>query len=166
MRRFKVGRRCAWFVVPVGLLALVMVFVAWSGAVYAQGVTITIKAQNKSDQDTPFCGTGGGLVGDKLAVSVATDLSGTTTGTATLTRGTAILTSEILSPITLHIDAVEGFFGGILLRETSTNNVIPIWLDDGNAPFHVNVELPQGCGNTVSTFTSGVDKVSVQIKGK
>ncbi len=166
MKRFKVGRRCAWFVVPVSLLALITVVIAWSGAVYAQGVSITIKAQNKSTQDRPFCGTGGGLVGDKLTVSVVTDLSGNTTGTATLTRGTAILTSEILSPITLHIDAVEGFSGGVLLRETSTNYVIAVWLDDRFSPVHVNVELPQGCENTVSTFTSGVDKVSVQIKVK
>ncbi len=166
MKRFNVGSRCAWFVVPVGLLALVLVLVAWSGAVYAQGVSITIKAQNKSTQDRPFCGDGGGLVGDKLAVSVVTDLSGNTTGTATLTRGPLLITSEILSPIVLHIDAVEGFSGGILLRETSTNNVVPIWLDDRLSPVHVSVELPQGCGNTVSTFTSGVDKVSVQIKVK
>jgi hypothetical protein len=136
-----------------------MVVVAWSGAVYAQGVSITIKAQNKSDQDTPFCGTGGGLVGDKLAVSVVTDLSGTTTGTATLR-------SAIGFAITLNIDEVLGFGSGIVLKESSTGNVVAIWLDDASAPFHVNVELPQGCGNTVATFTSGVDKVSVQIKGK
>ncbi len=150
----------------VGLLALVIVAAAWSGVVHAQGVSIIIKAQNKSNEDTPFCGIGGGLVGDKLAVSVVTDLSGTTTGTATLTRGPAMLTSEIFSPITFHIDDIFEFSGGIGLRETSSGNVVAIWLDDASAPFHVNVEVPGGCENTVSTFTSGVDKVSVQIKAK
>ncbi len=150
----------------VGLLALVMVAVAWSEVVYAQGVSITIKAQNKSNEDTPFCGIGGGLVGDKLAVSVVTDLSGTTTGTAILTRGPAMLTTEIFSPITLHIDEVSVFGSGILLRESSTDKVVAIWLTDDSAPLHVNVELPRGCENTVSNFTSGVDKLSVQIKGK
>ncbi len=162
MKRFKVGRRCASFVIPVGLLALVMV-VAWAGAVYAQGLGVSIKidAKNKSNQDTPsFCpGAGGGEVGDRLKAKVFTDHSGVTTGTATFTSASGVVT-------TFNIDQVFGFFAGIALADTSTGNVIPIWLGDDYSPIHVNVELPQGCVNTVSTFTSGVDKVVVQIKGK
>ena len=158
MKSFKVGRYCRWGVV-VGLLALVTV-VASPRAVHSQkeGLRIKIKAQNQSAADTPFCGVGGGLVGDKLVVNVFTNLSGVTTGEATFTphNGPAI---------TLHVDRIFTFCcGGLALADSSTNNVIAIWLDNSSAPTHVNVELPRGCENTKSTFTAGVDKLSLQIK--
>ena len=157
MKSFKVGPQYGWLVVVV-LFAFVMA-VAWPLAAHAAqlGVKIKISAKNRSTTDTPFCGLGGGLIGDKLQVNVFTDLSGVTTGTATFKDATGVIT-------TLNIDTVITFFGGVLLRDSATNNVVAIWLSDEIAPAHVNVELPGGCENTISTFTLGVDKVSVQIK--
>ncbi len=157
MKSFKVGRHQRWIVV-VGLLALVTL-VASAGAVHApgEGLKIKIKAQNQSSVDTPFCGIGGGLVGDLLVANVVTDLSGVTTGAATFKPAAG-------PAITLNVDQVFSFCcGGIALADSSTNNVIAIWLDDSLAPVHVNVELPRGCENTKSTFTAGVDKLSLQI---
>jgi hypothetical protein len=158
MKRFKVECSCMWFIVAVSLFAIIDAAL-WPDGVYAQAVSITISAQNKSDQDTPFCGKGGGHVGDKLTASVFTDLNGVTTGKATFKSATGAVT-------TLNIDHVSSFCCGILLGDSSTGNVIPIWLDDNQAPVHVNVEMPGGCTNTVSTFTSGVDRVSVVIRVK
>ncbi|HYT65763.1 MAG TPA: hypothetical protein VEL51_05055, partial [Vicinamibacterales bacterium] len=58
----------------------------------------------------------------------------------------------------------------ILVQNQADQNTVPIWINDffptvyGFSPALVNVELPRGCGNTKSTFTPGVDKVTVQIK--
>lgn len=162
MKNFKGWPTFRWIVV-VGLFALATV-VASPWPVYAsgegskiEGWKIKIKAQNRSTADTPFCGVGGGLVGDRLVANVFTDLSGVTTGTATFKPATG-------PAVTLNIDGVFIFFGGVVLRDSSTSNVVAIWLSANNAPLHVNVEFPQGCGNTKSTFTAGVDKLNLQIK--
>ncbi len=157
MKSLTVGPRRGWLVV-VGLLAFVVAS-AWPLDVHAlgKGVTIKINAQNKSITDTPFCEIGQGKKGDKLKVNVFTDLSGVTTGTA-------VFTDADHQTTTLHIDTVVTFFGGVLLEESSSGNVVAIWLTDDQAPAFVNVELPGGCGNTVSTFTVGVDTVGLQIK--
>jgi hypothetical protein len=49
--------------------------------------------------------------------------------------------------------------------------LVPIWINhlfffasSGLSPALVNVALQRGCGNTKSTFTPGVDKVTMQIK--
>jgi hypothetical protein len=157
MKSFKVGPQHGWLVV-VALFAFVMA-VAWPLAAHAAelGVKIKISAKNRSTTDTPFCGVGGGLIGDKLQVNVFTDLSGVTTGTATFKDATGLTT-------TLDIDQVFGWGDAIVLVDSSTNNAVAIWYGSAAAPAHVNVEIPRGCNNTKSTFTLGVDKVSVQIK--
>jgi len=155
MKSFKVGPRCSWLVV-VGLLAFV-VTVAWSLAANAvSGWTIRINAINLSTTDTAVCGGGEGLRGDKLQVNVFTDLSGVSSGTATFEDATGHIT-------TLNIDTVLGFGPGIVLIDSSTNNAVPIWLDDTIAPARVTVEIPRGCENTICTFTLGVDPVRLQI---
>jgi hypothetical protein len=55
------------------------------------------------------------------------------------------------------------------VQNDANQNTVPIWVNDffpssGLNPALVNVELPRGCTNTKSTFTPGVDKVTVQIK--
>ena len=163
MKSLKVGRHHRWLG-GVGLLALVTM-VTWPWAVHAkQDLRIHVVARNLSALDTPFCGVGVGLVGDELEVDVRTDLSGVTTGTATFTP-------EGGPVVTLNIDRVFAFnlfsfffgIGGLVLRESSTGNTVALWLNDRSAPAHVNVELPGGCLNTVSTFTAGVDVLSMQI---
>ena len=47
------------------------------------GVDVKIRAQNRSVNDTPFCGVGGGMRGDRLDVDVFMDTNGLVTGTAT-----------------------------------------------------------------------------------
>ena len=49
--------------------------------------------------------------------------------------------------------------------------VVAIWMNSltfapGAMPVLVNFEAPRGCENTLSTFTPGVDKVTVQIKSR
>ncbi len=159
MKSFKVDPRHCWLVLA-GLLAFVMA-VAYPLAGYADGggVTIKISARNLSTTDTPWCGIGEGLVGDRLNLIVFRDLSGVTTGTATFKDATGHST-------TLNIDRVLGANDAIVLMDSSNNNVVVIWYTDEYAPARVNVEMPRGCDHTVSTFTSGVDKVSIQIKVK
>ena len=132
-----------------------------------EGLIIKIRAQNRSIQDTPqFCpGFGSGLVGDRLDVDVATDASGASAGTARFEDADGNVTL-------VDIDRVVVFFGGLLLQNQSTQEAIPIWFGDTEvtaanyAPTHINVELPRGCWNTVSTFTVGPDKVTLQIKSQ
>lgn len=156
MKSYKIGRQYGWLVV-MALIAFVMA-VAWPLAAHAAelGVKIKISAKNRSTTDTPFCLIGEGLIGDKLQANVFTDLSGVTTGTATFKDATGLTT-------TLNIDEVLGWGGdAIVLVDNSTGNAVVIWY--GSVPAHVSVELPRGCPNAKSTFTLGVDKVSVQIK--
>jgi hypothetical protein len=129
------------------------------------GLDIKIRAENRSDSDTPaFCpGFGPGLVGDSLSVDVSTDIDGNATGTAVFAGADG-------TDVVMEIDKVFVFFGGMVLMESSTRNSIPIWLGSYEEagpnynPVHVNVEFPRGCGNTVSTFTVDADKVTTQIK--
>ena len=158
MKNFKVGPKYGWLVI-VALIAFVMA-VAWPLAAHAAelGVKIKISAKNRSTMDTAFCGGGEGLIGDKLQVNVFTDLSGVTTGTATFKDATGLIT-------TFDIDQVFGWGGdAIVLVDSSNNNAVVIWYSDAAAPAHVSVEIPRSCSNTKSTFTLGVDKVSVQMK--
>lgn len=126
------------------------------------GVDIKIKALNRSTSDTPFCGVGGGMVGDRLEVDAFLDPDGVVSGTAVFTDALGVVT-------VIELDRLFPYFGGILVQNQVTQNTVPIWMWDegasgGLTAALVNVELPRGCGNTVSTFTPGVDKVLVQIK--
>ncbi|MGD2074439.1 MAG: hypothetical protein PVG38_05895 [Gammaproteobacteria bacterium] len=130
-----------------------------------EAMDIKIRAQNRTMDDTPsFCpGIGPGQKGDRLDVDVTTASDGSAVGTARFEDANGAVTL-------MNIDRVVVFFGGLLLEDTSTLNVVPIWFGNtetgpGNlAPSHVNVEIPRGCLNTQSTFTVGVDKVTLQIK--
>ena len=129
------------------------------------GVDIKVRAQNRSIGDTPFCGTGGGQKGDRLDVDAFMDPSGLATGTARFEAADGTVTE-------FNIDSIFPFVvggdagGGLVLQDlAATGHVVAIWMDSfSSKPNLVNVELPRGCGNTSSTFTPGVDKVTVQIK--
>jgi hypothetical protein len=161
------NQRHGWLSNIIGLFALSIAMML-SMATYAagqEGMDIKIRAQNRTTADTPsFCsGVGAGLKGDRLDVNVSTASDGSAVGTARFEDASGNVTL-------MNIDSVVVFFGGLLLEDTSTLNVVPIWFGDtetgaGNlAPVHVNVEIPRGCGNTNSTFTVGQDKVTIQIK--
>ena len=148
-------------------------FVSFASPVFAQGpggpngVDILIRAENRSTADRPFCGVGGGAVGDKLTVDAFMDTSGFVTGTARFEPASGPATIiDINRMFTFAICA--GGCGGILVQNQANQNTVPIWINDffapGLHPALVNVELPRGCSNTKSTFTPGVDKVTVQIK--
>jgi hypothetical protein len=133
------------------------------------GVDILIRAENRSTDDRPFCNVGGGEVGDKLFVDAFMDTSGVVTGTARFEPATGPSTViDINRMFTFSILAGAG--GGILVQNQANQNTVPIWINDFfptsglGSPALVNVELPRGCGNTKSTFTPGVDKVTMQIK--
>ena len=156
-------------VIATSILAVAILFVATSGQVFAHGnkagLDIKIRAQNRSDVDTPaFCpGIGAGLVGDSLSVDAKTDADGNASGIA-------VFSSADGTDVVMNIDKVFVFFGGIALQDSTTRNTIPIWLGNYEEsgpnynPVHVNVEFPRGCGNNVSTFTVDADKVTTQIK--
>lgn len=127
-----------------------------------EGMEILIRAQNRSTDDTPFCGTGEGLQGDRLDVNVSTDAFGDAAGTARFENADGDVTLIL-------IDRVFVFFGGLVLQNDDTEETVAIGfgeIEDGTnfAPTHINVEVPRGCSNTVSTFTVGQDKVTLQIK--
>ncbi len=146
------------------LLALLM---AVSTTALAQGnkegVNVLIRAQNRAVGDTPFCGVGEGSMGDRLKVNVSTDETGAAFGTAKFTAADGTVTI-------MNVDRVFSFFGGLAMQDSFTRDTVAIWFGDIEeaggtvAPAHVNVELPRGCNNTVSTFTVNVDKVTMQIK--
>ena len=126
------------------------------------GVDIQIRAENRSTEDVPFCGGGGGTVGDRLVVDAFMDTSGVVSGTARFEPATGPATVII-------INRMFAWGNGILVQNQANQNTVPIWVNDffpglGFNPALVNVELPRGCGNTKSTFTPGVDKVTVQLK--
>jgi hypothetical protein len=127
------------------------------------GLDIKIRAENRSVNDTPFCGLGGGAKGDRLDVDVETDASGIAYGTATYEAADGTVTI-------MNIDEVFSFFGGLALLDSATRNTVAIWFNQAEemgastSPAHINVELPRGCGNTVSTFTVDADKATMQIK--
>jgi hypothetical protein len=139
-----------------------------SAATFAQapggpdGVDIKIHAMNRSTSDTPFCGVGGGKVGDRLTVDAFMNQDGVVTGRAVFTSADGAVTR-------IQLDRLFPYFGGVLVQNQASQNTVAIWMWDqvvsaGLTAALVNVELPRGCGNTVSTFTPGVDKVLVQIK--
>ena len=134
------------------------------------GVDIQIRAENRSTDDRPFCGTGGGEVGDKLFVDAFMDTAGVVTGTARFEPATGPATTIDINRMFAFSTCNPQNCGGILLQNQANQNTVPIWINDffptsfGYNPALVNVELPRGCNNTKSTFTPGVDKVTVQIK--
>jgi hypothetical protein len=162
MKSFSMGRRLGRTTKRALFFALAIV-AASPLAVHAGpgGLDVKIRAQNRSVIDTPhFCvGTGAGLVGDRLDVDAFTDLAGNTKGTARF--------MDALGNVTIiSIDRIFSFFDGLVLQNEASQQTVAIWLSDNRAPAHVNVELPRGCANTVSTFTTGVDKVTMQIMFK
>lgn len=72
------------------------------------GVDIKIRAQNLSTDDTPFCGVGGGMVGDRLDLDVFMDTDGVVTGTARFEDADHNVTI-------IEIDRLFAFFGGVLV---------------------------------------------------
>lgn len=146
-----------------------LVFVVLASPVFAQGpggpngVDILIRAENRSTADRPFCGVGGGAVGDKLFVDAFMDTNGVVSGTARFEPASGPAT-------VIDINRLFAWGNGILAQNQANQNTVPIWVNDffptsfGLNPALVNVELPRGCENTKSTFTPGVDKVTVQLK--
>jgi hypothetical protein len=126
------------------------------------GLDIRIRAFNRSTSDTPFCGVGGGMVGDRLAVDAFMDQDGVVTGTAVFKEANGPLTE-------IGLDRLFAYNGGVLIQNDASQDTVPIWMWDdlasgGLTAALVNVELPRGCFNTVSTFTPGVDEISMRIK--
>ena len=121
---------------------------------------IKIRAQNRSINDTPFCGLGAGMIGDRLTVDAFMDSNGVVTGTAVF--------EDALGGVTvIQIDNLIAFGNGVLVQNVGNQNTVPIWMDKNLSPFStslVNVALPRGCANTKSTFTPGADKVTMEIK--
>ncbi len=165
----QVGRGRGWCILTVGLLALVLTATVPSvvEAAPASGLKITIHAQNRSTTDVPFCGVGGGMIGDRLDVDVFMDVTGVVSGTAQF--GDAVGNVTIVD-----IAHIIPFFSGLVLTDASGVNAIAIWMTDdpvlvppsafASSQTHINVELPRGCNNTQSTFTPGVDRVNFDIK--
>ena len=134
------------------------------------GVDIQIRAENRSTADRPFCGVGGGAVGDKLSVDAFMDTSGVVTGTARFEPASGPATVIDINRMFAFSVCSPSNCGGILVQNQANQNTVPIWVNDffptsfGYNPALVNVELPRGCANNKSTFTPGVDKVTVQLK--
>lgn len=157
-----------WAGVCLALAAVITVaIVSRPVAGYAEppGVDIKVRAQNRSVTDTPFCNIGPGNKGDRLDVDAFLDPSGNATGTARFEAADGTVTQFPINSIFPF--ALGGDLGGGLVLQDlgGSGHVVAIWMDSFAAkPNLVNVELPRGCGNTISTFTPGVDKVTVQIK--
>jgi hypothetical protein len=158
------------------LAAVPFVSVISATPAYAQGpggpngVDIQIRAENRSTDDKPFCNIGGGAVGDKLSVDAFMDTHGVVTGTARFEPVGGPATVIDINRMFAFSICSPSNCGGILVQNQTNQNTVPIWINDffptsfGFNPALVNVELPRGCANTKSTFTPGVDKVTVQIK--
>ena len=119
---------------------------------------ILIRAENRSTADTPFCGVGGGMIGDRLDVDAFMTTGGVVTGSARFEEADGVVTI-------ISLDRMFSFNNGGLLVQNQTNlNTVAIWINDfffsafGLNPALVNVELPRGCENTKSTFTPGVER--------
>ena len=163
MRKLAVGLVLAGLALVLAVVGTSVVYAGPAGPSGPDGVDIMIRAQNRSTGDTPFCGVGGGLVGDRLDVDAFMDSTGVVTGTARFEDANGLVT--IIDIDSLFTFTVGGFGGGVLVQNQANQDTVPIWISDFAAkPALVNVELPRGCGSTVSTFTPGVDKVTVQIK--
>jgi len=123
------------------------------------GVDIKIRALNQSINDTPFCGVGPGMLGDKLAVDAFMDMNGVVTGIARFEDANGVVTM-------IQIDRQFGFGPGVLVQNSASQSTVAIWASDSLLPMSpalVNVEIPRNCINTRSTFTPGVDKVTMQM---
>ncbi len=152
------------FVALAGLCAVLIMAMPSAASAHragGPGVDIKIRAVNLSTSDTPFCGVGGGMIGDELAVDAFMDQDGIVTGTAIFTAADGAVTE-------IELDRLFGFFSGVLVQNDASQDTVPIWLWDeiasgGLTAALVNVELPRGCENTVSTFTPGIDKVVTRI---
>lgn len=154
----------------------VLAFIMLASPVFAQGpggpngVDILIRAENRSTADRPFCGIGGGAVGDKLSVDAFMDTNGVVSGTARFEPASGPTTVIDINRMFAFSVCSPSNCGGILVQNQANQNTVPIWVNDffptsfGLSPALVNVELPRGCANTKSTFTPGVDKVTVQLK--
>jgi hypothetical protein len=164
-RLAKSVRQCRWFIALAGSCAVLIM--AMPAAVSAQeagepGVDIRIRALNRSTSDAPFCGVGGGMVGDRLAVDAFMDQDGIVTGTAVFKEADGAVTE-------IELDRFFAYFGGVLVQNDASQDTVPIWMWDdiqsgGLTAALVNVELPRGCNDTVSTFTPGVDQISMRVK--
>lgn len=164
MRTREIVRGYWRFVILAGLgFVLAM---AGPSTVYVQGpggpagVDIKIRAQNRSTTDTPFCGIGGGMVGDRLDVDAFMDTNGVVTGTARFQNALGDVT-------VIDINRLFGFGPGLVAQNHASQDTVAIWISDflpPNSPALVNIELPRGCGNTQSTFTPGADKLTMEIK--
>ena len=166
MTRSAIGvQHCGWF---VALAVLCVGIVAMPSAASAQGaggpdgVDIKIRAVNRSTDDMPFCGVGGGMVGDRLKVDAFMDQDGVVTGRAVFRDAEGEVTE-------IELDRLFAYFGGMLVQNEASQDTVPIWMSDpagSGVPTAalVNVELPRGCENTVSTFTPGADKVVMLIR--
>jgi hypothetical protein len=156
------GRRRLVALLSLGLLAASTAprVVDAQGPGGPAGVDILIRAQNRSTGDTPFCGVGGGMVGDRLDADLFMDTNGVVTGTARFEN--ALHQVEII-----EIDNLFAFGQGLVAQNLADQNTVAIWMSNTLAPMStalVNVELPRGCANTQSTFTPGIDKVTMEIK--
>jgi hypothetical protein len=152
-------------------VAIALALVATSAVVYGQGpggpngADILIRAENRSTTDTPFCGVGGGQIGDRLRVDAFMDADGDVTGEAIFEDANGVTTRIRIDR--MFNDGVAGL--ATLVQNQANQNTVAIWMSDFLPSFAsptalVNVELPRGCGNTVSTFTPGLDKVTMEIK--
>src|SRR5262245_6833705 len=128
-----------------------------------------IRAENRSTSGTPFCHVGGGMVGDKLKVDAFMDTAGVVTGTAAFEDANGNVT-DILSGRRFAFSICNPANYGILVQNQANQNTVPIWIIDFFPGFvaasaaQVNVEIPRACANTKSTFTPGINKVTMQIK--
>jgi hypothetical protein len=163
--------RLATLFVVACLLVIASAFSSYAqGPGGPNGVDILIRAENRSTEDRPFCGVGGGAVGDKLFVDAFMDTNGSVSGTARFEPASGSVTVIDINRMFAFSICSPSNCGGILIQNQANQNTVPIWINDffptsfGYNPALVNVELPRGCGNTKSTFTPGVDKVTVQLK--
>jgi len=164
MQLSKIHRAYTWVALAV-VIAFAIVSKPLTAYAEPPGVDIKIRAQNRSVGDTPFCNIGAGQKGDRLDVDAFMDPSGAATGTARFEAANGTVTEFNINSIFPF--ALGGDLGGGLVLQDlgGTGYVVAIWMDSFGAKANlVNVELPRGCGNTLSTFTPGVDKVTVQIK--
>lgn len=169
MRRLNVSVFRRWLAY-VSLAILVVLMNPLQSIAEPPGFDIKIRAQNRSTTDTPFCGIGGGEKGDRLDVDAFMAPDGTVTGQARFEANDGTVTMFDVGAV-FPFDVGGGLGGGIVLQDASlAGPVVAIWMNSltlaPSMPILVNFEAPRGCGNTVSTFTPGVDKVTVQIKSR
>src|SRR5262245_19404937 len=146
MRTGKSPRSSGWCLVLAGLGVLLAMtapaLVSAQGAGGPAGVTIKIRARNLSAADTPFCGIGGGMVGDRFELDAFMDMDGVVTGTARF--------EDALHQVTLfEVDRLFEFNGGVALRNEASGHAVAIWMADFLVPFGapalVNVQLAFNC---------------------